>query len=266
MSNYYTLLNSENISVVYETELQAVFTYATTNGIALPKSVIRYKLNLMMISMKACGFWTKIDSYFNFCYNDISLYQFSRIDWKRLVIGDSFGGYSYLNNGFVGNGTDAYFDTKFNPTLHGVNYTLTNASKGFIKNTSPNTSGTANLMGIITNTSTESVRSQIATIQSINSGGTQINTSVDLTGFGLISINRSNTDVIFYKNNVQFLRTANYTSIVNTNFFLLRGNTFYAPFCLSAVWFGALLSQTITEDYRVLYNKYLSNIGLPTIA
>lgn len=265
MSRYYRTV-IDNSAIVYEVELQAVFTYAVSNGISIPNSIIRNRLNQMMISMKSSGFWANIDSFFNFCYNDTSLYQFSRIDWKRLVIGDSFGSYSFVATGFAGNGIDAYFDTKFNPTLHGVHYTLTNASKGFIRNTSPNTGANPNLMGIAASTSSESVRSSATTIQSINAGGNQINASVTLSGLGLISINRSNNDVIFYKNNVQSLRTGIYTSLVNTNFLLLRGNTLYAPFCLSACWFGALLSQTITEDFRVLYNNYLVSIGLTAVA
>jgi len=265
MSKYYrTILSSSTVS--YEPELQAVFNFATLHGITIPNATVRNILNQKMIAMKAGNFWTNIDSYFNFCYNDISLVQFGLIDWKRLALGSFNGGLTYTVNGIVGDGSSGYFDTTFNPTLHGVKYTLTDASKGFVRAVSPNMGANPHLMGISTSTSSESIRSSATTIQSINAGGNQINASVTLSGTGLISANRSNNDVIFYKSNVQFSRTGIYTSLVNTNFHLLRGGTSFCPYCLSSTWFGAYLSQTINENYRVLYNNYLISIGLSAIA
>jgi len=110
----------------YDADYQAVLDYATANAIVLPTGVQQDIDNQLMIDYKATGAWNKNDSVFKF--EGTADPAFKLIDWKRLILGATFGSVTWDVDGIKGNGTNAYFNPHFNPSLHGVNYTTTNAS------------------------------------------------------------------------------------------------------------------------------------------
>jgi hypothetical protein len=119
-------VNANGTAIVYDADYQAVLDYATNNSIALPSTSQQIEDNFDLLGMKAVGMWDKDDSIFKFKGTASS--AFKLIDWKRLAQAIPNGGLTWNTTGVKGNGTDAWIDTGYNPTLHAVNYSLLDAS------------------------------------------------------------------------------------------------------------------------------------------
>lgn len=254
--------------VNYSTELQAIINRANTEGFALPSAATLTIMDTLISAIKTAGVWNKLDRFFNFAYNNASLTNFSRIDWKNpstSALATVNGGVTYLVSGFKGNAIDGYVDTGFMPSTHGVNYTLNNASRTAVVYTAPTT-------GNILDGSTGSANNVMALA---NSAAQRINTSNALTGGtvgfagnGLKSINRDNsTDIRLYNISTEFLRTATSTILPNLNQVLFRSAaTAYSDTVISQHMMGASLTATEVANFRTAYNNYLTSIGLTAVA
>lgn len=110
----------------YDVDYQAVLDYASTNSYILPTIAQRDLQNQLMLDFKDGGFWSEFDTFGMFATDGDS--DFALIDWKRLTNYSAVNSPNFIpNSGFEGNGTSAYIDTNYNPTLHGVNYTQNSA-------------------------------------------------------------------------------------------------------------------------------------------
>jgi hypothetical protein len=117
-----TLLNP-----TYDSDYQAVLSYAISEGYTVPIREFRTVENDWMVAYKASGAFAKDDILLRFSpYGDEN---YALIDWKRLITitkvqttGKPFTRYT----GFTAGG--GYFDTLYTPSTDGVNYTLNDAS------------------------------------------------------------------------------------------------------------------------------------------
>jgi len=131
---------TKNITVAavvsYDADYQAVLDYATAQSIALPTSTQQDIDNQLLIDYKATGAWAKDDVFLKF--KGTASAAFKLICWKRLVKAVGYGGLTWSDSGVVGNGTNGYIDSLFNPTTNGVNYTLNNAGLVYVSTLSVN--------------------------------------------------------------------------------------------------------------------------------
>jgi hypothetical protein len=111
----------------FDADYQAVLNYATTQGYTLPSSGQQTLQNQLVVDLKDGGIWSKLDSFRVYATDGDS--DFALIDWKRLVMCTAVNSPTFTTNvGYRGNGTSAYINSNYNPSLHAVNLSLNSAS------------------------------------------------------------------------------------------------------------------------------------------
>jgi hypothetical protein len=259
----YTPINSE---------LQQIINRASFEGFTIPTPTQLGYCDILITEMKNDGVWGVSDVYFNFAYNDATLTDWSRINWKNpygsLGIGSFNNGLIYNTMGIKGDNIDDFFNTNFNPSVSNYNYTLNNAGRFFVVST-PATAGTY-FEGSVSATQNNAMRTSLGgevtahRINSTNSLSAAFNTSGD----GLKSINRDDSNIVRIMNKSSTLSaTQASNSMPNLNQYILQGiSTGYCDAGIANYWLGASLNNTQVQNFRNYYNTYLVSIGLTAYA
>jgi len=240
-------------NAAFDSDYQAVLTYATSLGYTLPSSAQQIKQNQLMLGLKSAGVWSKLDTFAMFANDGGS--NFALIDWKRLSLYTAVNSPTFsTNGGFTGNGTSSYIDTNFNPATQGVNYTLNNAGRLFWVD---NRTGTGWEGGLSAGGNT-SMNSNV-TSHRINSSNV-LSAAVDFAVDGFHAINRtSSTNVELFTGTTQFSRTQTSTAVQSSNATALRTGTTYN----ASRWrFHALGSNLVSENtsfYNAI-NTYITSL------
>jgi hypothetical protein len=270
MSRYYRSILATLGEFVYDVDMQAVIDKAITESFALPPTKVLRAMNRKLIQMKADGIWSKLDTYFNFATNSTSFANFSRICWKRRVLGTINGGLTTTVDGFEGNGVDSYFNVDFNPAVNGVNYTLNNACRGFVIYKSPQTGLVPNLMDLSREgtAARDSYFSVLTNSNRINQGGANTALfSARNTGLNLL-IRDSSTLIKTIIKADDYSTASNSTVLTNESLYLLGHpvGTAYGENGLSSYFTGSALTYSESQLFRTAYNAYLNAIGLTQFA
>jgi hypothetical protein len=239
----------------FDTSYQAVLNYATSLGYTLPSLSQRVKQNQLILDLKSAGVWAKLDTLAVTATDGSS--NFALIDWKRLVTYTNINACTFsTNGGFTGNGTSAYIDTNFNPSIGTNNYKLNDAGRfAWVDNIGANTQvdGTTtarNNMSVVTGTSAGRINQDTAAQ----------NIAVNFLGNGFKSINRiSNTACVFFNNLTRTDTTSVSVIIQNANQWLFRQSSSYGS---SRIRFYAMGSSLVTEHtafYNAI-NTYLTSL------
>lgn len=243
------------VGFAYDSTYQSILDYATTNGYTLPSDAQKLKQNQLLIDLKAAGIWTKLDTFALFATNGSS--QFALIDWKRLINYEAVSNPTFTTNeGFTGNGTASYIDTKFNPTTNGNNYTLNNSSRYFYV-----FSGSA-MNTALDGTTTTINNSQFSssTAQRINSSNVLSSAFSFATGTPTKSIHRtSSTNVTLFNGIFSGARTQTSTGLSNANQFILRNASTYGASEISLYAMGASLVSENTAFVNAI-NTYMTGL------
>ncbi|WP_300440742.1 hypothetical protein [Christiangramia sp.] len=109
----------------YDADYQAVLDYASANAIPLPSTAESDANNQKVLDLKANGAWAKMDCFFKF--KGSADPSFKLIDWKRVSQVSGFGSLTWNTTGVKGNGTNAYINSAYNPSVGTWNYQLNNA-------------------------------------------------------------------------------------------------------------------------------------------
>lgn len=253
---------------VWDADFQNVMNYATTEGITMPSMAKLKKANNLLAAMKSAGIWSKLDVFVNFAYNSTDADEFSLIDWKRLSEMTVYGGMAYTSNGWEGNAIDGYMDTVFNPEADGVNYTLNDASRVFIKYKQYTT---GNLLSCHSDNATQFLLMIPSLNQRINSNTNSLSSSIDFSPLGFLALIRdddNNVRGIVQNNEYSRTQASSLTNweIPGTLNVFGRETGNHTNAGLSLIAFGASLTYTETQDFRTIYNNYLTSIGLSAIA
>jgi hypothetical protein len=249
---------------IYDTDMQAVIDKAIAESFDLPPTATLKAMNTLILSLKSDGIWSKLDTIFNFATGSTLFANFSRICWKRRVLGTFHGGLTYTASGLEGNATNAYFDTNYNFST-GTNYTLANASFGAILYKEGVNMPIAGHSGA-TNINYLYNRDWVG--HRINRA-TNVSASLDFTGIGFMSIQRSSLSVIERVNKSSFQQLtsqADSNLLVNESFTGLRERASYSSGGMSELRAGSNLTNTEAQNFRTAYNNYLQKIGLTQFA
>jgi hypothetical protein len=184
---------------------------------------------------------------------------------------DDFGNLEMNNEGIRGtcNWNTArppicYFDTNFNPTINGSNYTLNNAGRDFVVFDLGNGNNTfeSSNFGSINRTRLQASGTNV----SINNGSTNLSTAIDLSNLGYKGVNRINSnDITIIDRNVLFNDNRVSTVLPNGNQILISADNRQHAGGMMCYGIGASV-VTEGQNFRTAYNTYLTSIGLSPIA
>jgi len=238
----------------FDTDYQAVLTYATSLGYTLPSSGQQIKQNQLMLDLKAGGIWSKLDTFAMFANDGGS--NFGLIDWKRLSLYTGVNSPTFTNNqGFQGNGTSSYIDVNYNPSISGTNYSQNNASIGFYSQLMSHDSN------YIYSGGSSYFRDLSSTLfrQAINDGDGTNRTSPTGEIKYVHSDRNSSTNKNLYENGVQLGPYTMLSSSEATAFTLLKLATSYSSSKISCFYCGASMTSEVS-NFNTILNTYMTSL------
>lgn len=243
-----------------------VLDVATTNGYLKPSFSTLAAANQLMKDLKSIGLYSLLDTFANFTLNNQYVGSFSLIDWKRTgVLYTTYGGLTYSSKVWIPNGVDGYIDSNFNAASGSYHYTLNNASRLMVAGYIPGT-GTARLDGTLNGSNINNLGAGNSANNRVNMGGS-LNAAVEMSGSGFKAIIRDNNNNLRAINkDVESARTGISSSLPNMNQLLYRNTAGYGSAGLSCFMMGASITYNMAQDFRTVYNNFLSRIGETPLA
>lgn len=248
-------------------ELQEIINRGSYEGFTIPTPTQLGYCDTLITDLKNDGVWDLSDVYFNFAYNDLTLEQFARINWKnpygRLSICYYVNSLVYQTTGIKGNpATNGYVDTNYNPNASGNNYTLNNAGRIIIISEA-----------LDINTSLDGGSSFYNDMRQGTWGTNNINSqnnstaTITYSGIGLKSIMRDDaTNIRGINRDIVTTTTQASMAIQNVTQLIHTAAYNYGNSCCSFYWIGASLTNTQIQNLRGYHNTYLTSIGLTAYA
>jgi hypothetical protein len=246
-------LGSDLVWQAFDSDYQAILDYAISQGYTLPSAGQQSLQNQLLLDLKSAGVWSKLDTFSVFATDGDS--DFALIDWKRLTQYTAVNSPTFtVNEGFKGNGTSAYIDTNFNPTIGTNNYTLNDASRYYYHK-----SGT--LSAVIESNSSGANAIRNTGISQLINGTAFINSNFNYTSSqGFKSIHRtSSNDLVLANEKTTANRTGSSSSLASANQFILRRSSLYSNTQVSMYAMGA--SLVVENDFFVdAINNYIDSL------
>ena len=219
-------LADSNSIYIYDFNYKEVYTsgYGTTPSLAVSKLQ-----NKLLVDLKTAGVWAKLDSLFVFAGDGD--FDFANVDWKLLQQGTNNSTTYSTNQGITANSTtSAYFDTNFNPSVAGTNYTQNNASRyAYVKDfgESPNA---LTIIDGISNTHRNSIRIGSSVEQRINQNVVYLTNPFDYdTTAKMKSIHRTSaTSVTLFNDTTSTTEVAVSHAVSNSNQLIFNSHTVYS--------------------------------------
>ena len=233
--------------------------YTWTDYTTEPQS---HHQNKLMVGLKSSGAWAKLDLFYVFA-TDPSSATDALLDWKSgfpkgtLINNPTFT----RNEGFTGNGVDAYIDTNFAATS-GTNFTQNNASRYFFPYAF---NGAGPMDGSIQGGggSRNKMLLNDSTSHKINqNGGVPLSSTFEYTTtVEPKSIHRTSaTDVALFNGTTPGNGTAVSFALSGANLYILRDTNDYAAHTVAAYAMGASM---ISENTAFIdaWNTYINGIS-----
>jgi len=222
------------VATSYDPDAQLFFNAQTGAGVTLTTTEMN-AVNQWVVDSKAIGIWTKMKAVYPFVGNTASSQKWNLVNpvdsnaAYRLVFS---GGGTFSSAGYLPNGTNAFADTFFIPSVNG---TLNSNHISYYSRT--NSNGTeveigTNISGVVP-TSILEIRTSGVTYAAINSGATYT-TFTDANSLGLYIGNRTASNVIKLHKNASIVAS---------------GTTASTSQSTSSFAIGALNSGTLRQFY-----------------
>ncbi|WP_018629175.1 hypothetical protein [Niabella aurantiaca] len=260
-----------NGSLVFDNSLhaitQAVLSYATGQGYTLPSDLGAYDAHIRGVEVVLA----KLDLYYILCGDGGTGFKLINVVKPGTYNGTGLGGLTWLSGGVQGNGTNAYVNTNFNPSLlpAGQKYQLNDAVHGGVVYAVNGANWYDNIVDISGGASNaNSLFSLSASGHKINQSGNSLPAAVDLGGTGLKIIQRkTSAGVELYNKGVMSTATIASTVIDNsTQRLLSTGSVNFGKGTIASYLMGAALTSTNVSTLRSATNTYLTALGLTAVA
>jgi len=203
---------------LYNSQYQTYYDALTTP----PAAAVAALQNTMFASLVSGGLWAKADLIY-------LLSQSTNGGGEALVnakLPGTYNGTAYnaptftALEGFTGDGASTYIDTNFNPTTHGVNYTLNSASFCIYVLTDVDENSVD--MGLDDGNNDAFLYSRNITCNTrINDSGTDFNTNANSQGFYVVSRTASNARATYKNGALLGADTRVSTALPDVNFSIL---------------------------------------------
>lgn len=244
------------------TELTQLIGRGIQAGTTLPSDLTLQALDIFIETLKSVGVWDKLDAIYNFAYNNINTAVFSRLNLKSTLYPLSTTNMSYGINGYLVNGTgvNSGFLSGYQPGVSNIQFQPDDHSRVYILYQS--VSGAQIDSNSINGANFAIYNDNVNTHRDLAS--TNLPQSVDLSGTGLKSMVRSNSNTVTLYNQssgTTLLQVRNANTGTSQQRFPFTGGLGMGFAC-----FGASLTQTDINTIRNAYNTYLSAIGLTPFA
>jgi len=251
----------------YLQQTQLIFARALALGYTVPNDTIKAAMNSYIADLVNSGAWDAFDGYWHFMFNDVTLTNFSLINWKRPYSAlATLNGSGVLNTyGYKGNTANFYINTNFNPATQGLKYTQNKAGRGTIVYNVDLSYGFnyAVLDGVADNTLYNNMWCYNSQFHRVNQNAIDMDASVNLAGIGITSANRDNaTDLRYIKNTTVMTAKAASAPVYSANQVVLRRRVDYSGMGISNYWMGDSLTNAQVENMRTSFNTYTTAIGL----
>lgn len=285
-----TRLKARNNASLYAVKLginihpkfQEIIDIALANGFAIPDINRIIAGSRLMKNLDENGFIENCALMYVNVWNDISLENFSKIDWKRKIISTYNGGYIYENFGVRGNKLNAYHDYKFNSySENSTNYQLNNACDIYYRARKKSAGGTNTVEGSLNNGAQRmdfaSTDAEVISRNKINQGTSNCTLITSYqNGQRTVQFSGSATGMM-YKKRISSTQiwlgdlfgeqpmTSNSTVLPNLLITGMQSNSGYYDHTQGLVWKGKGTFITYEKfiQFRGFINQFLADLGLP---
>lgn len=262
----------------------ALIAKANVLGYTLPSANTLSALNTLIKDMRRIGMIQRLDL-FHVYASDLG----DNVPFRLMnicnpeMIGTSHNNLLWSNNGSKGTGNTAgnrgYINTGFNPIAGAYNYTLNNASYGFVLYNNPTDNINQVVMGSSSATSNSFSWNRITPInndqQRINNvrgGDNTFETDIEFSDIGLKSLSRIGVNIEAVSQHSLFKGTGSVGTLQNEVFNIhnaisyASGSIYFGVTGVSCAFAGASIPFETLQNFRQVYNKYLRSIGLIQVA
>lgn len=252
--------------------VNAINRRAALEGFELPPENVKVAILDMIQSLADKGLWSKFDLFLNFAFNKLGLQGYRRINWVNPNgdLADLYGGLIDDMYGFEGNGVDAYIDTNFNPAIGDNKYQLNDAHRIAVLFSQPlgTSTGVNTIDGASVSASNNNSFNSVSNGIRINQGSGSQDIAVPFRGLGFSIINRDSSNTCqFVKQDILTNTTSSSTQVLNANQEIFRRQlSTYGEVGISHYSIGSAFTYQQSQDFRIIYNKFLTDIGLEPIA
>lgn len=246
-----------------EPETVAVLNYAKANGYSKPADI--KPLDQLIKDLKDDGIWDKLDVFYVFSDNSSVSFKLINLINPNLHYATAYGGLTWGIDGVLGNGTNGYIDTNYNPSVSGINFTLNNASIFALVS---DVSAPYAFTGTDTGTSRHNQFANYnGNAHRLNSTGGVNVTNVDMSGGGYKFMSRINSTTLeFVNGSVLSDRAQNSLSVPNANQRILQSGGSSSNHKISFFGMGSSLTYSETQSFITNYNAYLTRLGLTPLS
>lgn len=262
--------------------LQEILYVANDNGFTIPSGNKLAAASRLMLNLDENGFMDDCAMMYVNVWNDISLENFSKIDWKRKIVSTYNGGYAYTEFGLKGNKLNAYHNYMFNPASEtSPNYQLNDACDIYYRSGKKSAGGTNSVEGIAASVAQRMdfacADAEVAQRNKLNQGTlncTLISTYVNAqrnqqfsgTATGMMyKIRVSDTEIWLGDRFGEQPMTSNSTVLLNAEIYGLRVQNTYLDHTQGFVWKGkgSFMTNEKFLQLRGFINQFLGDLGLP---
>lgn len=251
---------------------QALLDKANTLGYSTPTNI--YALDDLIKGMKTIEMWGLLDVFYIFA-SDLGAYPNFRL--LNVVNPDNFeatgyGGLEWTSAGVKGNGVNTYIDTNFTPSVDAINYNGNKASRGAVVHV--NASGSALNNYLIDASQATPQTNALFNNSDITVNQNRINTTQsggivgNYRGLGLKVINRTSNEE-FNSINRDSMESFTNTGIIVLNTqsqHIFRNTTGYSQIGISCYFIGEDIPNSTAQNFRTIFNNYLTSIGQTAVA
>lgn len=270
------------IGINVHPKFQEILDVAQANGFTIPSIEKIIAGGRLMENLDNNGFIDNCAMLYINVWNDLTLGNFSKIDWKRKIVSTYNGGYTYTTFGLKGNKLNAYHNYLFNPaSVNSPNYQLNDACDVYYRSGKKSAGGTNSVEGIASSVAQRMdfgcTDAEVISRNKLNQGtnnctlistyvNSQRRTQFSGSATGMMYKKRiSSTQLWLGDRFGEQPMTSNSTVLLNAEIYGLRVQTAYFDHTQGFVWKGkgSFMTNEKFLQLRGFINKFLADLGLP---
>lgn len=246
-------------AAAYETESTALFARFSAD----PGATRKGHINTLIAALKTAGVWSKLDAFYMLAAHDA---QAAQRNW----IADQFN-LSLVNSptftadqGYAGNGTNAYLSTGFNPTVGSPKFTVASATLGVWSRTNATNAAYYDIGNAIGSSSAVNPRSTSgSTMRGQMTGGTLKNWGSNPSSVGHFALSRTASNLVtsYVNGSSTGTDTVAGASFTSDTYTILKAFSNYSPRQIACAHIGGGLNSTEVAALYNAINTYLVAVG-----